>query len=154
MAEEHLGVRSGPAEQQDPCAALSRHGSQCGAGFAGPAQWRARSGSAASCRDLALAGGFLARHGLRADGSRLLSSSDAKRINAVLLACGTYDDAGEFAYRVGLPGKSGVGGGVLAVVPGRGALCAWSPALDRAGNSLAAVGALDAFVTATGWSVF
>jgi glutaminase len=109
---------------------------------------------AASCRDLSLAGRFLARHGLRADGSRLLSSSDAKRVNAVMLTCGTYDAAGEFAYRVGLPGKSGVGGGVLAVMPGRGALCAWSPALDQAGNSLAAVGALDAFVTATGWSVF
>ncbi len=108
----------------------------------------------ASCRDLALAGLFLARHGLRADGSRLLSRSEAKRINAVLLTCGTYDAAGQFAYRVGLPGKSGVGGGVLAVVPGRGTLCAWSPALDGAGNSVAAVAALDAFTTATGWSVF
>ncbi|GAA1983621.1 glutaminase [Kitasatospora viridis] len=109
---------------------------------------------AASCRDLALAGLFLARHGLRADGSRLLSRSDAKRINAVLLTCGTYDAAGDFAYRVGLPGKSGVGGGILAVVPGRGTLCAWGPALDRAGNSVGAVTALDAFTTNTGWSVF
>jgi glutaminase len=109
---------------------------------------------AASCQDLALAGLFLARHGLRRDGSRLLSRSEAKRINAVLLTCGTYDAAGEFAYRVGLPGKSGVGGGILAVVPGRGTLCAWGPALDRAGNSVGAVAALDAFTTATGWSVF
>ncbi|WP_329572686.1 glutaminase [Kitasatospora sp. NBC_01266] len=108
----------------------------------------------ASCRDLAQAGLLLARHGLRADGSRLLSRSDAKRINAVLLTCGTYDAAGDFAYRVGLPGKSGVGGGILAIVPGRGALCAWGPALDRAGNSVGAVTALDAFTTATGWSVF
>lgn len=108
----------------------------------------------ASCRDLALTGLLLARHGLRADGSRLLSRSDAKRINAVLLTCGTYDAAGEFAYRVGLPGKSGVGGGILTIVPGRGALCAWGPALDRAGNSVGAVAALDAFTTATGWSVF
>ncbi|MFE0461267.1 glutaminase [Kitasatospora sp. NPDC058965] len=108
----------------------------------------------ASCRDLALAGLFLARHGLRRDGSRLLSRSEAKRINAVLLTCGTYDAAGDFAYRVGLPGKSGVGGGILAVVPGRGTLCAWGPALDRAGNSVGAVAALDAFTTATGWSIF
>ncbi|MCX5213841.1 glutaminase [Kitasatospora sp. NBC_00240] len=108
----------------------------------------------ASCRDLALAGLFLARHGLRADGSRLLTRSEAKRINAVLLTCGTYDAAGQFAYRVGLPGKSGVGGGILAVVPGRGTLCAWGPALDPAGNSIGAVAALDAFTTATGWSVF
>lgn len=109
---------------------------------------------AASCRDLALAGSFLARHGVRTDGSRLLTCSDAKRVNAILLTCGTYDAAGEFAYRVGLPGKSGVGGGILAVVPGKGTLCVWSPGLDQAGNSVAGVAALDAFTTATGWSVF
>ena len=109
---------------------------------------------AASCRDLALAGTVLARHGLRVDGSRLLSNSAAKRVNAIMLTCGTYDAAGEFAYRVGLPGKSGVGGGILAIVPTRGALCAWGPGLDKAGNSIAAVRALDAFTTATGWSVF
>ncbi|WP_380286418.1 glutaminase [Kitasatospora purpeofusca] len=108
----------------------------------------------ADCRDLALAGLFLARHGVRADGSRLLSRSEAKRINAVLLTCGTYDAAGDFAYRVGLPGKSGVGGGVLAVLPGRGAVCTWSPGLDAAGNSVLGVAALDALTTATGWSVF
>lgn len=107
-----------------------------------------------SCRDLALAGLFLARHGVRADGSRLLSRSEAKRINAVLLTCGTYDAAGEFAYRVGLPGKSGVGGGVLAVLPGRGTVCTWSPGLDAAGNSVLGVAALDALTTATGWSIF
>jgi glutaminase len=85
---------------------------------------------------------------------RLLSRSEAKQINAVMLTCGTYDAAGEFAYRVGLPGKSGVGGGVLAIIPGRGAVCAWSPGLDPAGNSVAAVAALDAFTTASGLSVF
>jgi glutaminase len=109
---------------------------------------------AADCRDLALAGTFLARHGVRADGSRLLSRSDAKRINAVLLTCGTYDAAGEFAYRVGLPGKSGVGGGILAVVPGRGAVCAWSPGLDDVGNSVGAMAALEDFTERSDWSVF
>ncbi|MGW1881267.1 glutaminase [Streptomyces sp. NPDC001970] len=107
-----------------------------------------------SCADLALAARFLASHGLRADGTRLLSRSEAKQINAVLLTCGTYDAAGEFAYRVGLPGKSGVGGGIVAVVPGRCTLCVWSPGLDRHGNSVAGVAALDRFTTLTGLSVF
>ncbi|MEY2535075.1 MAG: glutaminase [bacterium] len=107
-----------------------------------------------SCADVALAAGFLARNGVARDGARMLSRSDAKRVNAVMLTCGTYDGAGEFAYRVGLPGKSGVGGGILAVIPNRCTLCAWSPGLDAAGNSVAAVAALDAFTTLTGWSVF
>ncbi|MFC6061098.1 glutaminase [Streptomyces ochraceiscleroticus] len=107
-----------------------------------------------SCRDLATAGGFLARHGLRADGTRLLHARDAKRMNAVMLTCGTYDAAGEFAYRVGLPAKSGVGGGIVAVVPGRCTLCVWSPGLDARGNSVAGAAALDHFTTLTGWSVF
>ncbi|GGX58772.1 glutaminase [Streptomyces fructofermentans] len=108
----------------------------------------------ASCADLALAAGFLARHGVRADGSRLLTRSQAKQVNAVMLTCGTYDAAGDFAYRVGLPGKSGVGGGIIAVVPGRCTLCVWSPGLDQRGNSVAGVAALDRFTTLTGLSVF
>ncbi|MGW1466690.1 glutaminase [Streptomyces sp. NPDC002308] len=108
----------------------------------------------ASCADLALATGFLARHGIRADGTRLLSRSQAKQINAVMLTCGTYDAAGDFAHRVGLPGKSGVGGGIIAVVPGHCTLCVWSPGLDTRGNSVAGVAALDRFTTLTGLSVF
>ncbi|MFE7774387.1 glutaminase [Streptomyces sp. NPDC057445] len=107
-----------------------------------------------SCADLALAARFLARHGLRADGTRLLTRSEAKQMNAVMMTCGTYDAAGEFAYRVGLPGKSGVGGGIIAVVPGRCTVCVWSPALDEQGNSVAGVAALDRFTTLTGLSVF
>ena len=107
-----------------------------------------------SCADLARSGLFLARHGVRADGGRLLGQSEAKRVNAVMLTCGTYDAAGDFAYRVGLPGKSGVGGGILAVIPGRCALAVWSPGLDPRGNSVLGVEALDRFTTATGWSVF
>jgi glutaminase len=109
---------------------------------------------AMTCRDLASAGCFLARHGVRADGSRLLSRSDTKRLNATMLTCGTYDSAGDVAYRVGLPVKSGVGGGVLAVVPNRCTLAAWGPGLDPYGNSYTAIAALDAFTTYTGWSVF
>ena len=59
-----------------------------------------------------------------------------------------------FRSRVGLPGKSGVGGGILAIIPGRAVVCAWSPALDKAGNSVGAVAALDAFTTASGLSIF
>jgi glutaminase len=109
---------------------------------------------AMSCAELAVAGGFLARRGVRLDGSRLVSRSDTKRINAVMLTCGTYDAAGEFAYRVGLPAKSGVAGGILAIIPGRCSLCVWSPGLDDKGNSIAGMAALDAFTTLTGWSVF
>ncbi|MEU6989757.1 glutaminase [Streptomyces sp. NPDC046465] len=107
-----------------------------------------------SCRDLALAGAFLARHGLRNDGTRLLPQRAAKQVNAIMLTCGTYDAAGSFAYRVGLPGKSGVGGGIVAVIPGRCTLCVWSPGLDSYGNSVAGVAALDHFTSVTGWSVF
>ncbi|GMT99092.1 glutaminase [Corallococcus caeni] len=109
---------------------------------------------AMSCADLARACGFLARHGQRADGVRLLTRSQAKQVNAVMLTCGTYDAAGEFAYRVGLPGKSGVGGGIIAVIPNRCALCVWSPGLDARGNSVAGVEALDRFTTLTGLSIF
>ncbi|MBI3132478.1 MAG: glutaminase [Acidobacteria bacterium] len=109
---------------------------------------------AMTCEGLAQAALFLANHGLRADGTRLFSRSEAKRVNSVMLTCGTYDAAGDFAYRVGLPGKSGVGGGLLAILPERGVLCAWGPALDSHGNSVAGVEALDRFTTKTGWSVF
>ncbi|MEV7606496.1 glutaminase [Paenarthrobacter sp. NPDC089322] len=109
---------------------------------------------AMTCEDLALATRFLAANGLGADGRLLLSPAQTKRINAVMLTCGTYDAAGEFAYRVGLPGKSGVGGGIVAVVPNKCSISVWSPGLGKSGNSVAGVAALDEFTTRTGWSVF
>ncbi len=117
-------------------------------------QYRNQCALAMSCRELASAGLFLARGGVLHDGSPLITRSQAKRINAVMLTCGTYDSAGEFAFRVGLPAKSGVGGGILAVIPGSGTICVWSPALGPSGNSTAGLAALDAFTTYSDWSVF
>lgn len=96
---------------------------------------------ALSCRDLARAGRFLI--GETAASPLALTPQRRRRILSVLRLCGLYDAAGDFAYRVGLPAKSGVGGGILAIVPGRCALAVWSPALDEKGNSLAGVHALE-----------
>lgn len=110
---------------------------------------------AMSCSELAHAGLFLANGGvIPGSGERLLTTSEAKRLNAVLLTCGTYDAAGDFAYRVGLPAKSGVGGGILAVVPGTLSVCVWSPGLDSNGNSLAGTQALELFTTLCENSIF
>ncbi|WP_047239155.1 glutaminase, partial [Chromobacterium subtsugae] len=108
-----------------------------------------------SCRQLARAGLFLANHGVSPVTTRqYLSRSQAKQVNAVMLTCGTYDAAGEFAYRVGLPVKSGVGGGLLAVIPGKMSIAVWSPQLDSRGNSVLGLEALDRFTTRTGLSIF
>jgi glutaminase len=110
---------------------------------------------AMSCRQLARSGLFLANDGrLPAAGRRVVSSQRARRINALMLTCGHYDGSGEFAFRVGLPGKSGVGGGILAIVPGVAAVAVWSPGLNPSGTSLVGALALEAIARETGWSVF
>ncbi|WP_200958760.1 glutaminase A [Nocardioides sp. Root190] len=84
----------------------------------------------------------------------VLDSDNIRRINAVLLTSGMYGAAGDIAYRIGLPAKSGVGGGILAALPGVGTVCAWSPPLDLEGNSVGGVAALEHFARTSGWSVF
>lgn len=110
---------------------------------------------AMSCRQLAQAGLFLAGDGTNpVSGVQVVSPQRARRINALMLMCGHYDGSGEFAYRVGLPGKSGVGGGILAIAPGKASIAVWSPGLDPIGNSKLGTQALQLLVEHTGWSIF
>ncbi len=103
-----------------------------------------------SARQLARAGRFL----MGGEGPRMVSPARVRRINALMMTCGHYDGSGEFAYRVGLPGKSGVGGGILVIAPGRASIAVWSPGLNAQGNSQLGTLAVERLARATGWSVF
>jgi len=108
-----------------------------------------------SCVDLAKSVFFLANGGnCPWSGEAVLNPRQTKRINAVMLTCGTYDAVGDFAFRVGMPGKSGVGGGIVAVIPNRLSVAVWSPGLNAHGNSLAGTLALELLTTKTGISIF
>lgn len=108
-----------------------------------------------SCVDVAKAFLFLANDGKSPFIEETITTDiKTKYINSLMLTCGTYDSVGDFAYRVGLPAKSGVGGGIIAVMPGEFSICVWSPGLNESGNSLAGTKALELFTTMTGISVF
>jgi len=110
---------------------------------------------AMTCRQLAMAGRYLAQFGSNpTTGLSVVHPERARRINALMLTCGHYDGSGEFAYRVGLPGKSGVGGGILAVAPGKASIAVWSPGLDASGNSRLGQIALEQLSKRLGWSIF
>ena len=108
-----------------------------------------------TCEDLAKSFLVYANHGIIPHNKeRILSISQIKRINSVMQMCGFYDEAGEFTFRVGLPGKSGVGGGIVAVHPGKFSIAAWSPRLNDHGNSVMGLKTLETFTDKTGWSIF
>lgn len=108
-----------------------------------------------NCRELAHA--FLAFANSSKPFSHLginLTTSEVKRLNAIMQTCGFYDEAGEFAYLVGLPGKSGVGGGIAAIYPSKYSIAVWSPRLNEKGNSILGMKALELFTTETSESIF
>lgn len=110
---------------------------------------------AMSCTDLARSFLIFANRGVNPlNGERILTESQTKRIGALMATCGFYDESGDFAYRVGLPGKSGVGGGIVAYMPGKLSMAVWSPELNSYGNSLIGIEAFERFTTDIRSSIF
>ncbi|MDW3646069.1 MAG: glutaminase [Bacteroidia bacterium] len=108
-----------------------------------------------NCQELSRTFMFLADDNFRTiDKERILSISQAKRINAIMQTCGFYDESGEFSFKVGLPGKSGVGGGILALHPDKYCIAVWSPRLNEKGNSYRGMKLLELFTTKTESSIF
>lgn len=108
-----------------------------------------------TCEELARTFSIFANRGVNQfSGNRIISSSKSKRISAIMQTCGFYDEAGEFTFRVGLPGKSGVGGGIAAVYPGHYSVAVWSPLLNEKGNSVHGMKALEMLTSLSEASVF
>ena len=108
-----------------------------------------------SCEELSKSFLFLANNGVVPySGKRILSPSRTKRANALMQTCGFYDEAGQFTFKVGLPGKSGIGGGIVAVHPQRYCITVWSPRLNPKGNSYKGMLLLEEFTTHTKLSIF
>lgn len=108
-----------------------------------------------SCVDLAKSFSYLANKGQCVfSKQRILPEQQARQINALMATSGLYDEAGKFAFEVGFPGKSGVGGGIVAIVPGVLSICVWSPALNNTGNSYVGIEALKLLSSHIDWSVY
>ncbi len=108
-----------------------------------------------TCEQLAFTFGFLANKGQQIQTAlKVVKPAQAKRINAIMQTCGFYDEAGEFAFRVGLPGKSGVGGGMVAILPNSFSIAVWSPKLNKHGNSYRGMKFLEYFTDETQDTVF
>lgn len=107
-----------------------------------------------NCQQLSYTFTFLANGGKLLSGKEIITSSQSKRINALMLTCGFYDESGEFAFKVGLPGKSGVGGGIVALYPHNYAIAVWSPRLNPNGNSFKGMKFLEEVTTYSELSIF
>ena len=108
-----------------------------------------------SCKDLAQTYLYLAANGINPlTKIEVVGPSKSKRINAIMQLCGFYDEAGEFSFKVGLPGKSGVGGGIIAIHPGNYSVAVWSPKLNEKGNSFKGMKILEFLTTKTQSSIF
>jgi glutaminase len=108
-----------------------------------------------TCKELARTFLFLATDGKDPFTDKIITSpSKSKRINSIMQLCGFYDEAGEFSFRVGLPGKSGVGGGIVAILPDKYCIVVWSPRLNSKGNSYKGMKFLEMFTTETETSIF
>jgi glutaminase len=108
-----------------------------------------------SCQELSRVFMFLANPNFTTTkGTKVLSLSQTKRVNAIMQTCGFYDESGEFSFRVGLPGKSGVGGGIVAIYPEKYCITVWSPKLNEKGNSYRGMKFLEEFTTKTEQSIF
>ncbi|MCD1652110.1 glutaminase [Halomonas meridiana] len=108
-----------------------------------------------SCKELATSLLFLANQGMHPiTGEKVTSPRDAHRVNAILSTSGMYDQSGQFVFAVGLPAKSGVGGGIVAIVPGHGVIAAWSPPLNRYGNSTRGLSMITELASRLGLSIF
>jgi len=107
-----------------------------------------------SCQELANSFFFFANEGKTKNGKQILTQSQVKRLNALMQTCGFYDESGEFTYKVGLPGKSGIGGGIVALYPKNFVIATWSPILNKKGNSELGMHALELFTTKSGLSIF